>query len=86
MTKLNEQTTIPLWSVIVAVPILVSAISYTALVSYKTNTNADVIVELKREQNILKEDQNNLKNSTLVFMSDIKTSLAVIESRLNQRK
>ena len=86
MTKLNEQTTVPLWSVLLAIPTFISAISYTAIVSYKTNINSETIVEMKAEQIKLKDLQAELKNSTLVFMSDIKTDLAVIKSKLNERK
>ena len=83
MTKLNEQTTIPLWSIIVAVPSIVGAIFWISFVAYKTNTNAEVIQELRVTQAEMQKNQLELKDTTLRLMFDIKTDLAVIKSKLN---
>lgn len=83
MTKLNEQTTIPLWSILVAVPSIVGAIFWISFVAYKTNTNAEVIQDLKVTQAEMQKNQLELKDTTLRLMFDIKTDLAVIKSKLN---
>ena len=83
MTKLNEQTTIPLWSILVAVPSIVGAIFWFIFVAYKTNTNAEVIQDLKVTQAEMQKNQLELKDTTLRLMFDIKTDLAVIKSKLN---
>lgn len=83
MTKLNEQTTIPLWSIIVAVPSIVGAIFWISFVAYKTNTNTEVIQDLRVTQAEMQKNQLELKDTTLRLMFDIKTDLAVIKSKLN---
>jgi len=83
MTRLNEQTTIPLWSILVAVPSIVGAIFWISFVAYKTNTNAEVIQDLRVTQNEMQKNQLELKDTTLRLMFDIKTDLAVIKSKLN---
>ena len=83
MSKLNEQTTIPLWSIIVAVPTVVGAIFWISFVAYKTNTNAENILDLKLTQAEMQKNQLELKDTTLKLMFDIKTDLAVIKSKLN---
>lgn len=81
--KINEQTTVPLWSIIALIPTMAGAVFWISFVAYKTNTNAENIADLRVTQVEMQKSQLELKDTTLKLMFDIRTDLAVIKSKLN---
>lgn len=66
--NLNDKTTIPLWTVIVSVPIAAGMIAWFVTVANLTNANANDIKDMKSEQRLLYE---------------IREDVAVIRERVN---
>jgi len=75
MTRLNDKTTIPLWSILVSVPTIIGAIFWISAVYYDV---AQAKIEIDRIG--LKQDQY------LETLIEIKTTLARIEEKLIANK
>ena len=70
--QINDKTTIPLWSVIASIPLLVGSIFWISYIAYTSNANSTQITDLQKS----KEEQYRL-------LIDIKSDVLIIKERVN---
>lgn len=86
MINLNEKTTVPLWSIITAIPTLIGSITWITLVAYRVDTNVRDITDLKVRDRLQAEEINKLRDTTIDLLNQIKIDVAVIKAQVGGKK
>lgn len=84
-TAINERTTIPLWGILVAIPVLVSAILAFGFTAWETHSNAIAVEKLESAQDKLQESDRKQDRELLEVLAKIDQRLAIIETTLKER-
>ena len=73
--NLSEETTIPFWWALVAIPTFIGAVTWISFIAYTSEASANKIDKL--EQRIEKKEE---------ILLQIREDVAIIKSRIEQRK
>lgn len=84
--NLNEKTTVPLWSILVAVPCFVGMVSWFSYVAFETKSNSDRIAKLENDAQQTGKDIVSMREDNLKVLLTIREDIAVIKSKLSERR
>jgi hypothetical protein len=73
--KLSEETTIPFWWMLVAIPTFIGGVTWISFIAYTSTASAEKIEKL--EQRIEKKED---------ILLQIREDVAIIKSRLENKK
>lgn len=83
---LNEKTTIPLWGVLMAVPVFCAGVLAFGLTTWQTYANSETLDRYRGELEKLQTSDKEQDKKFIELAGDMRADIAVIKTILEERK